>query len=82
MSAILGLSPEEGSDKEALVDAVWKDMWKLNQTYRVRLNDEDKEGTPVWCTQHPPKYLTRLWFGLVWFDLAAVELTLPVTVTV
>lgn len=50
MSAIVGVSPEGIESKEELVDNVWKNMWKFNQTYRVRLNDEDKEGTPVWCT--------------------------------
>lgn len=54
MSAILGISPEEAGDKEALVEEVWKNMWKFNQTYRVRLDDVDKEGTPVWCTPSHP----------------------------
>ncbi len=54
MSAILGINPEEAGDKEALVEEVWKNMWKFNQTYRVRLDDVDKEGTPVWCTPSHP----------------------------
>ncbi len=54
MSAILGIKPEEAGDKEALVEEVWKNMWKFNQTYRVRLDDVDKEGTPVWCTPSHP----------------------------
>jgi hypothetical protein len=59
MSAILGINPEEAGDKEALVEEVWKNMWKFNQTYRVRLDDVDKEGTPVWCTPPHPRDTTH-----------------------